>query len=122
MKGTLQFSDGSIIKLNDCYNYVFYTSHKKPSIAKDGVLAGIYCGKKGSYQMPYPDGERSDNKFVVIKAEKGRKGYINKLDKISNIEFLSSNKKLYHEEEYSFKDANDDMNVSFTYDNIKHQM
>ena len=122
MNGTLQFSDGSIIKLRDSYKFILYTSHKKPAIAKGGLLSEIYCGKTGSFQMPYPDELRSDNKYIVIKPVKGRKGYLNNLEEIRNIEFLSNNKKLYHEEEYSFKDALDDMVVSFVYDNMKHQM
>ena len=122
MSGAIHFSDGAIVKLNDCYAFYLYTSHKKPSYAQPGFLSGIYCGKKGSYHIPYPEELRDDKKFVLIKPVKTRKGFINNLEKISNIDFLSTNKKLYHEEEYSFKDKDDDMVISFVYDNVKHQM
>lgn len=122
MTGTLQFSDGSIIKLNNTYCYILYTALEKPKIAKTGLLSEIFCGKKGSCRMPYPENERSPQKYIIIKTEKGKRGYTNRLDIINGIEFLSHTKKLYHKQEYSFKDPNDDMVVSFLYDNEKHQL
>lgn len=122
MTGTLQFSDGTIVKLNGCYAFYLYTSHKKPSYAKSGLLSGMYQGKKGGYHIPYPEEMRSDKKFILIKPVKTRKGFINNLDKVNGIELLSAYKKLYHEEEYIFKDPNDDMEIKILYDNLKHQM
>lgn len=122
MTGTLQFSDGSVVRLNKTYAYVLYTGAKKPDISKESILSKIYCGKKGTYQIPYPETERNDQKYILIKAEKRGKGYINRLAKINGIEFMSHTMKLYHQQEYIFKDANDDMTVSFLYDNEKHQI
>ncbi|MFW5804440.1 MAG: hypothetical protein ACOCWG_04315 [bacterium] len=120
MTGSIQFSDGAIVKLNNCYEFYLYTSPRKPSYAQSTLFTSVYCGKKGAYQMPYPEELRDDKKFIIIKPVKARKGFINKLQKINNIEFISTNKKLYHEEEYRFKDANADTVVSFVYDNVKH--
>jgi len=124
MNGTLIFDDGAAIKLNNCYKYCIYTAMTAPKLTKNGFLSNLYFGKVGKYGIiNFPDYLRNENTNIIIKQVKDRNKWKNAVISHTNLQLISEYKKLYHEQDYVFQDSiNPKAQISFTYDNIKHQL